>query len=92
MKNFLISFLVLCALVALKVWNPYPIQILELKSIDYTLRSKEITTNEDIVIVDVSDKTLEKLGQWPIDRIEFADMIERLRHYQAGVIVFHILF
>jgi adenylate cyclase len=92
MKNFLISFLVLCALVALKVWNPYPVQILELKSIDYTLRSKEITTNEDIVIVDVSDKTLEKLGQWPIDRKEFADMIERLRHYQAGVIVFPILF
>jgi len=92
MKNFLISFIVLCALVALKIWNPYPVQILELKSIDYTLRSKEITTNEDIVIVDVSDKTLEKLGQWPIDRKEFADMIERLRHYQAGVIVFPILF
>jgi len=92
MKNLLISLLVLGALVALKVWNPYPVQILELKSIDYTLRSKEITTNEDIVIVDVSDKTLEKLGQWPIDRKEFADMIERLRHYQAGVIVFPILF
>ena len=92
MKNFLISLLVLCALVAIKIWNPYPVQILELKSIDYTLRSKEITTNQDIVIIDVSDKTLEKLGQWPIDRIEFADMIERLRHYQAGVIVFPILF
>jgi adenylate cyclase len=92
MKNFLISLLVLIALVALKVSNPYPVQVLELKSIDTLLRSKEVTTNEDIVIVDVSDKTLEKLGQWPIDRKEFADMIERLRMYQAGVIVFPILF
>ncbi len=46
MKNLLISLLVLGALVALKVWNPYPVQILELKSIDYTLRSKEITTKK----------------------------------------------
>ena len=92
MKNLLISLTVLIALVALKIFNPYLTQVLELKSIDTLLRSKEITTNEDIVIVDVSDKTLEKLGQWPIDRKEFADMIERLRHYQAGVIVFPILF
>jgi adenylate cyclase len=92
MKNFLISFAVLILLVTLKIMNPYPLQVLELKSIDTTLRSKEITTNEDIVIIDVTDKTLEKLGQWPIDRKEFADMIERLRHYQAGVIVFPILF
>lgn len=92
MKNFLISFAVLILLVILKVMNPYPLQVLELKSIDTTLRSKEITTNEDIVIIDVTDKTLEKLGQWPIDRKEFADMIERLRNYQAGVIVFPILF
>jgi adenylate cyclase len=92
MKNFIISLLVLVFLVTLKIWNPYPVQVLELKSLDTLLRSKEITTNEDIVIVDVSDKTLEKLGQWPIDRKEFADMVERLRNYQAGVIVFPILF
>ena len=92
MKNFIISLLVLVFLVSLKIWNPYPVQILEMKSLDLTLRSKEVTTNEDIVIVNVSDKTLDKLGQWPIDRKEFADMIERLRHYQAGVIVFPILF
>ena len=92
MKNFIISLLVLVFLVTLKVFNPYPLKVLELKSIDLTLRSKEVTTNDDIVIIDVSDKTLEKLGQWPIDRKEFADMIERLRHYQAGVIVFPILF
>jgi adenylate cyclase len=92
MKNFLISLVVLIALIALKVFNFYPIQLLELKSLDTLLRSKEITTNEDIVIVDISDKTLNKLGQWPIDRKEFAGMIERLRDYQAGVIVFPILF
>ena len=92
MKNFIISLLVLVFLVTLKVFNPYPLKVLELKSIDLTLRSKEVTTNDDIVIIDVSDKTIEKLGQWPIDRKEFADMIERLRHYQAGVIVFPILF
>jgi adenylate cyclase len=92
MKNFLISLLVLIALVALKVSNPYPVQVLELKSIDTLLRSKEVATNEDIVIIDVSDKTLEKLGQWPIDRKEFANIIDKLRSYEVGNIVFPILF
>jgi adenylate cyclase len=92
MKNFLISLLVLVALIAIKVSNPYLTQVLELKSIDTLLRSKEVTTNEDIVIVDVSDKTLEKLGQWPIDRKEFANIIDKLRSYEVGTIVFPILF
>ena len=92
MKNFLISLLVLIAMIAIKIWNPYPVQLLELKSLDLLLTSKPVTTNEDIVIIDVTDKTLEKLGQWPIDRKNFADMIDKLRSYEAGAIIFPILF
>ena len=92
MKNFLISLLVLVGLLALKISNPYPIQLLELKSLDLLLTSKPVTTNEDIVIIDVTDKTLEKLGQWPIDRKEFANIIDKLRSYEVGSIVFPILF
>ena len=92
MKNFLISLLVLIALVALKINNPYPVQLLELKSLDLVLTSKEVTINEDIVIIDVTDKTLEKLGQWPIDRKEFANIIDKLRQFEVGTIVFPILF
>jgi len=92
MKNFLISLLVVVVLIAIKIWNPYPVQLLEMKSLDLLLTSKEVTTNEDIVIVEVSDKTLEKLGQWPLDRKVFADKIMQLREYGAGLIVMPILF
>ena len=75
MKNFLISLAVVIVLIAIKVSNPLPVQLLEMKSLDLLLTSKPQTTNEDIVIVEVSDKTLEKLGQWPLDRKVFADKI-----------------
>ena len=92
MKNFIISLLVVIVLAAIKIWNPLPIQLLEMKSLDLLLTSKEVTTNEDVVIVEVSDKSLEKLGQWPLDRKVFADKIMQLREYGAGLIVMPILF
>jgi len=92
MKNFLISLAVVIVLIAIKVSNPLPVQLLEMKSLDLLLTSKPQTTNEDIVIVEVSDKTLEKLGQWPLDRKVFADKIMQLREYGAGLIVMPILF
>jgi len=92
MKNFIISLLVVIGLIAIKVWNPLPVQLLEMKSLDLLLTSKPVTTNEDVVIVEVSDKTLEKLGQWPLDRKIFADKIMQLREYGAGLIVMPILF
>ena len=92
MKNFIISLLVVIVLAAIKIWNPLPIQLLEMKSLDLLLTSKEVTTNEDVVIIEVSDKTLDKLGQWPLDRKIFADKIMQLREYGAGLIVMPILF
>lgn len=92
MKNLIVSLFVVFTLAAIKVWNPYPIQLLEMKSLDLLLTSKPTTTNEDIVIIEVSDKTLEKLGQWPLDRKIFADKIMQLREYGAGLIVMPILF
>ena len=92
MKNFIISLLVVILLAAIKIYNPLPIQLLEMKSLDLLLTSKEVTTNEDVVIIEVSDKTLDKLGQWPLDRKIFADKIMQLREYGAGLIVMPILF
>ena len=92
MKNFLISLLVVILLAAIKICNPLPIQLLEMKSLDLLLTSKSVTTNDDVVIIEVSDKTLDKLGQWPLDRKIFADKIMQLREYGAGLIVMPILF
>ena len=92
MKNFIISLLVVIVLAAIKIWNPLPIQLLEMKSLDLLLTSKSVTTNDDVVIIEVSDKTLDKLGQWPLDRKIFADKIMQLREYGAGLIVMPILF
>lgn len=63
-----------------------------MKFIDMLLTSKETKQVEEIVVVEVSDKTLDKLGQWPLPRQEFANLIQTLRSYNSGAIVFPILF
>jgi len=92
MKNFIIAVTLLLSLITVKVWNPYPLQVLELKFIDFILNSKEKQEVTEIVVVEISDKTLDKLGQWPLPRQELARFVELLRYWQAGAIVFPVLF
>ena len=42
-----INLLIVAALAALFIWNPYPFQILELKSIDTLIMGREAVQDED---------------------------------------------
>ena len=43
------------SLIALFIWNPYPLQYLELKSYDTLIMSTEPVQNENILIVDLDE-------------------------------------
>ena len=49
----MISSLILTGAVALFIWNPYPLQYLELKGYDTLIMSTETVQNENILIVDL---------------------------------------
>jgi len=79
-------------LIALYIYNPSPIQTLQLKTFDYLIKTLPEKQSDEIVIVNFGEKSVEKFGQWPFDRKDIAETIQKLRTHGAGVIVAPILF
>ena len=78
--------------VGLKVYNPSPVEILQLKTFDYLINSLESKTSEEVIVVEFDEKSVGKFGQWPFDRRDLAKVIQSLRENGAGVIVAPIIF
>ncbi|WP_418640965.1 CHASE2 domain-containing protein [Sulfurimonas sp. ST-27] len=50
------------------------------------------TADDRIVIVDIDEKSLQQLGQWPWSRNKVATILEHLTQYGAGIIGLDIVF
>ena len=61
----------------LLIWNPYPLQVLELKTFDWLMLSQPKIQNENILIVDLDEEIVKAYGGYPLPRSLFASMIER---------------
>ena len=62
-------------LFGLKVWNPYLIENITWSWFDFLHQSHEVEQVEDIVLVDIDEKSLEKYGQYPWPRNIYADIM-----------------
>ena len=96
MKKFLthwtFSFITLIALTFIGLQEPYVKEILKLKSFDILIQQEEKELSQDIGIVTIDEKAIEKYGQWPWSRNVIAEVITNLRQSGAGVIMIPILF
>jgi len=81
-----------CLLLTLYVLNPKSIQTLQLKTFDYLIETLQSKDSDEIIIVDIDEKSTEKFGQWPLDRKDISGIIESLRKNGAGLIAMPILF
>ena len=70
--NKLITIIVAMGLL---IWNPYPLQIAELKTFDWLIMNTEPVQNENILIVDLDEDYLKNYGGWPLPRTAYADLI-----------------
>ena len=86
------SLFTLAILAIIGFSNPDFKEIIKLKSFDFLLASEEQSFSEEIVIVEIDEATIDKYGQYPFSRTQYAFLIEKLREAGAGVIVFPILF
>ena len=59
----------------LLIWNPYPLQIAELKTFDWLIMNTEPVQNENILIVDLDEDYIKNYGGWPLPRSAYADLI-----------------
>ena len=86
------SLVTLFFLIWVGLKDPQIKELLRLKSFDLLFQSQEKTISEDIVILTIDEKSIDKFGQYPWSRDIYSDIIDYLRLNNAGVIVLPILF
>jgi len=57
------------------IWNPYPLQIAELKTYDWLIMNTEEEWNQQILIVDLDENFIDEYGGWPLPRSVYGDLI-----------------
>ncbi|MBI3433494.1 MAG: adenylate/guanylate cyclase domain-containing protein [Proteobacteria bacterium] len=88
-----LCLLLLVALVALRVWDPPPIEELRLRTFDYfQVMRPRVADRRPVVILDIDEASLKELGQWPWPRTLIADIVTRLTALGAVAIGFDVVF
>ncbi|MCZ8181338.1 MAG: adenylate/guanylate cyclase domain-containing protein [Beijerinckiaceae bacterium] len=89
----LLGLAVLLALTALKYTDPLPLERLRHAVFDRYLAAKPRPVGDlPVVIVDIDDRSLQALGQWPWSRAVLARLVDRLQAAGAATIGFDIMF
>jgi len=89
----LLCLALLVALLFLRISDPLPLAELRLRAFDlFQVIQPRIATQRPVVIVDIDEASLQKLGQWPWPRTRVADLVSRLTKLGAVAIGFDIVF
>ena len=82
-----LALLTLSLLVTIRVTDLTFVESVRLRYFDTLITSKPVTVSTDISVVNIDDKSLEKYGQFPFPRGEYANIIENLYSHGAGLVV-----
>jgi adenylate cyclase len=89
----LLCVVLLFALAFLRVADPPPLEEIRVKTFDlFQVIKPRVVTLRPVVIVDIDEKSLKALGQWPWPRTRVADLIARLTELGAVAIGFDVVF
>ena len=94
LKKILLSpwtaLLTLALVVGIRVADPSFVESVRLRYFDTLITSKAPTEN-NIVTVDIDEAGLDKYGQWPLPRSEYAKIIKDLYDRGAGLVVLNVI-
>lgn len=94
MRRLLLSpwtaLVTLALVLALRAFDPALVESVRLRYFDTLITSKAPTTN-NIVTVDIDEAALDRLGQWPLPRAEYAKLVRDLYQRGAGLVVLNVL-
>ncbi|WP_108512241.1 CHASE2 domain-containing protein [Bradyrhizobium algeriense] len=89
----LLCLALLIGFAALRAADPAPVEEIRVRTFDFFQRiDPRQKTARPVTIVDIDDKSLEKIGQWPWPRTRIADLITELTRLGAVVIAFDAVF
>ena len=72
--------------------DPFIKETMRLKSFDLIQKYDTPTVSQDIAIIEIDEKGIEKYGQWPWNREVIAQVVQKAIDNGAGIVVLPILF
>ncbi len=90
----LVPFAILFLLILLRIADPNFIQTLRLKSFDLYQQAwpREKAPTEKVFILDIDEKSLSEMGQWPWPRTFVAELVEKAFKQGTKVMAFDMVF
>jgi adenylate cyclase len=85
-----LAFITLLILLGIRVSDPSFIESVRLRYFDTLITSKPATQSKQVHVVNIDDASIERLGQFPFPRSQYANIIEDLYQRNAGLVVFNI--
>ena len=80
----------LALIVGIRIADPTFVEKIRLSYFDTLITAKAPTEN-NIYTVNIDEAALDKYGQWPLPRVNYAEIIEDLYHRNAGLVVLNVL-
>ena len=84
------ALLTLALVLGIRVADPSFVESVRLRYFDTLITSKAPTAN-NIYTVNIDEESLNKYGQWPLPRDEYAKIIRELYNRNAGLVVLNVL-
>ena len=79
-------------LISLKVYNPTPLQTLQLKTYDYYQTFGARYDSQSLVLLDISDLAIESKGQWPWKRDHVGRIVVNAYKNGAALVILQLAF
>jgi len=77
----------------LRIWDPVPLENFRLRTFDfYQMIAPRVVTTRPVVIVDIDEASLRKIGQWPWARTRLAELLLQLQRSGAVAVGIDVIF
>jgi len=84
------ALLTLALILSIRIADPVFVESVRLRYFDTLITQKEPTAN-NIYTVNIDEAALDKYGQWPLPRAEYAKIIKDLYDRGAGLVVLNVI-
>jgi adenylate cyclase len=96
MKKILLSpwtaLLTLVLILSIRIADPVFIESIRLRYFDQLVtQPRDVPAPDNIVTVNIDEASLDKYGQWPLPRAEYAKIVQDLYERGAGLVVLNVL-
>jgi adenylate cyclase len=87
------AYILLLLMSAVRLWDPLPVEAIRLRTFDsFQMLWPRQGIGRPVTIVDIDEKSLAAIGQWPWPRTRLAEMLEKLGKLGAIIVGFDVVF